>query len=156
MYARLSKYVAVYNGYVPDDGSGVCYKRDTTCRRPTKATYTIDGVPLTGVPTSLSGGGQTVTAGGPPIIISGLTFSLPAFPGNGGIYVDGILTHLSTANATAMVSNSSSSTAMLQTTSSIPRATYGSLTSSTPSYPSSTTTWNVASYTGPSTVNSSR
>ena len=77
-YARQEDNVAIYNGYSPyDDDGGTCSygtKRDVIgkhqCQPPTKATYTIDGVALTGVPTSLSGGGQTITAGGPPITIS--------------------------------------------------------------------------------------
>ena len=160
-YARQQNNVAIFNGYLPDDdfeSCGVGSKRDIIgkrqCQRPTKATYTIDGVPLTGVPTSLSGGGQTVTAGGPPITISGITFSLPASATNGAIYVDGTLTHLPAVNATAMVlmSYSSSTTQHHAFISSVPKTTERALTSSTPPRPSPTKTWNVASYTGPSTV----
>lgn len=160
-YARQQNNIAIFNGYEPDEDTESCpigAKRDIIgkrqCQRPTKATYTIDGVPLTGVPTSLSGGGQTVTAGGPPITISGITFSLPPLASNGAIYVDGTLTHLPAANATAVVLNSSSSptTQYHALTSSVPGTTERIPTSSNPTRPSPTKTWNVASYTGPSTV----
>ena len=160
-YARQQNNVAIFNGYQPDDDfetCGVGAKRDIIgkrqCQMPTKATYTIDGVPLTGVPTSLSGGGQTVTAGVPPITVSGITFSLPASASNGAIYVHGTLTHLPAVNATAMVlmSYNSPTTQNHAFTSSVPRTTERVPTSSTSLRPSPTKTWNVASYTGPSTV----
>lgn len=160
-YARQGNYVAAFNGYAPYDSPEVCAigaKRDVIgkrqCQRPTDATYTIDGVPLTGVPTSLSGDGQTMTAGGAPITISSITFSLPASASNGVIYVDGILTYLPAATATAVASTFTSTTETPYNglTTSIPSTTMRVPTSSTPSYPSPTGTWNVASYTGPSTV----
>lgn len=157
-YARQQNNVAIYNGYQPDDSCGVGAKRDIIgkrqCQPPTKTTYTIDGVPLTGVPTSLSSGGQIMTTEGPPITISGITFSLPTSPSNGSIYVDGTLTHLPAANATAVVqmSSSNSPTQHHALTSSVSGTTERVPTSSILPHPSTTETWNVVSYTGPFTV----
>ena len=72
--------------------------------------YTIDGIPLTGNPTSLSAAGASaaLTPGAPPLIISGHTFSIPVSATSGAINVDGTLTTLPTLPAS--VSNVKSKT----------------------------------------------
>ena len=75
--------------------------------------YTIDGVPLTGNPTSLSAAGASaaLTPGAPPLIVSGHTFSIPVSASSGAINVDGTLTTLPTLPASA--SNAKSKTSDL-------------------------------------------
>ena len=65
--------------------------------------YTIDGVALTGNPTSLSAAGVSavLTPGASPLIISGHTFSIPVSATSGAINVDGTLTTLPTSSASA-------------------------------------------------------
>ena len=72
--------------------------------------YTIDGIPLTGNPTSLSAAGASaaLTPGAPPLIVSGHTFSIPVSATSGVINVDGTLTTLPTLPAS--VSNVKSKT----------------------------------------------
>ena len=72
--------------------------------------YTIDGIPLTGNPTSLSVAGVSaaLTPGAPPLTISGHTFSIPVSATSGAINVDGTLTTLPTLPAS--VSNAKSKT----------------------------------------------
>ena len=72
--------------------------------------YTIDGIPLTGNPTSLSAAGASaaLTPGAPPLIVSGHTFSIPVSATSGAINVDGTLTTLPTLPAS--VSNVRSKT----------------------------------------------
>ena len=72
--------------------------------------YTIDGIPLTGNPTSLSAAGASaaLTPGAPPLIVSGHTFSIPVSATSGAINVDGTLTTLPTLPAS--VSNVNSKT----------------------------------------------
>ena len=72
--------------------------------------YTIDGIPLTGNPTSLSAAGASaaLTPGAPPLIVSGHTFSIPVSATSGAINVDGTLTTLPTLPAS--VSNVKSKT----------------------------------------------
>ena len=70
--------------------------------------YTIDGIPLTGNPTSLSAPGisAVLTPGAPPLTVSGHTFSIPVSGTLGAINVDGTLTTLPTFSASASNVNS--------------------------------------------------
>ena len=74
--------------------------------------YTIDGIPLTGNPTSLSAAGASaaLTPGAPPLIVSGHTFSIPVSATSGAINVDGTLTTL--PSLPASVSNVKSKTSV--------------------------------------------
>ena len=65
--------------------------------------YTIDGIPLTGNPTSLSAAGVSaaLTPGASPLTVSGHTFSIPVSGTSGAINVDGTLTTLPTISASA-------------------------------------------------------
>ena len=62
----------------------------------TLSTYTVDGIPLTGNPTSLVSGSNTLTPGAAPITISSRIFSIPTSATGGQISFYGILTTLST------------------------------------------------------------
>ena len=72
---------------------------------------TIDGIPLTGNPqTAITVAGQTITPGGPAVIVSSHTFSLPASASGPVIGVDGVTTTLNTVAATNPISQSGSIT----------------------------------------------
>ncbi len=60
------------------------------------STYTVDEVPLTGNPTSLVSGSNTLTPGAAPLKISSHVFSIPTSATGGQISVDGTLTTLPT------------------------------------------------------------
>ncbi len=60
------------------------------------STYTVDGIPLTGNPTSLISGSNTLAPGAAPVTISSHIFSIPTSTTRGQISVDGTLTTLTT------------------------------------------------------------
>lgn len=62
----------------------------------TLSTYTVDGIPLTGNPTSLVSGSNTLTPGAAPVTISSHILSIPISASEGQISVDGTLTTLPT------------------------------------------------------------
>ena len=63
------------------------------------STYTIDGIPFTGNPTSLVAGTTTLTPGGPPLTSSGHTVAIPTSATNGQIQFDGTSTQLPSPNS---------------------------------------------------------
>lgn len=73
--------------------------------------YTIDGIPLTGNPTSLSAAGVSaaLTPGASPLTLFGHTFSIPVSGTSGAINVDGTLTILPTLPASTSNVNSKTS-----------------------------------------------
>ena len=71
--------------------------------------YTLDGVVLTGNPSSgISIAGSTIAPGSPGIVVSSHTFSLPASGSDGAIVIDGTMTHLASRTATNGASQGSS------------------------------------------------
>ena len=68
---------------------------------PGSSTYTIDGIPFTGNPTSLVAGTITLTPGGPGLTSSGHTIAIPAGATGGQIQVDGTPTSLPAPNTAA-------------------------------------------------------
>ena len=62
----------------------------------TLSTYTVDGALLTGNPTSLVSGSNTLTPGATPVTISSHTFSIPTSAAGGQMSVDRTLTTLPT------------------------------------------------------------
>ena len=84
----------------------------STFTPPPSPVYTIDGIALTGNPSSaLTIAGNTITPGGPPAIVSSHTFSIPAAATGNAINVDGTVTHLSTPTATSSASPGSTKSA---------------------------------------------
>lgn len=79
------------------------------------STYTVDGIPLTGNPTSLVSGTNTLRPGSPPVTISHHTLSIPASATRGQISVDGTLTNLPTKSPASSPTSSTSSTSHVAT-----------------------------------------
>lgn len=120
----------------------------------TGSIYTLDGVVLTGNPSSgltmanaiatrssqsgsnpssrLMAANSIITPGGLPLIASGHTFSLPTSATGGDIFVDGTLTHLLTPTITNSASpGSSQSDVSAPVTTAVPKTT-GTESQSTP------------------------
>ena len=92
---------------------------------PPSRVYTIDGIALTGNPSSaLTIAGSTITPGGPPAIVSSHTFSIPAAASGSEIKVDGTLTHLSIPTATGSASPGSTKSAISAPMTTNPFSTY--------------------------------
>ena len=71
---------------------------NTITNVPAPSTYTIDGIPFTGNPTSLVAGTFTLTPGGPGLTSSGHTIAILTGATGGQIQVDGSPTALPTPN----------------------------------------------------------
>ena len=79
---------------------------------PPSRVYTIDGIALTGNPSSaLIIASSKITPGGPPAIVSRHMFSIPAAANDSAINIDGTLTHLSIPIATSSASPGSTMSA---------------------------------------------
>lgn len=92
---------------------------------PPSRVYTIDGIALTGNPSSaLTIAGSTITPGGPPAIVSRHTFSIPAAANDSAINVDGTLTHLSIPTATSSASPGSTMSANIASVTTQPSSVY--------------------------------
>lgn len=74
---------------------------NTITNVPAPSTYTIDGIPFTGNPTSLVAGTITLTPGGPGLTSSGYTIAIPTGATGGQIQVDGTPTALPAPNTAA-------------------------------------------------------
>lgn len=103
---------------------------------PAPSVYSIDGVGFTGNPISLVAGSTTLTPGGPPLITSSHTFSIPVSATGGQINVDGTLTTLrgpqsgsGSTNAASTPPRSSISSQSNSTAQSIPGIIVGGISS---------------------------
>ena len=74
---------------------------NTNTSAPALSTYTINGIPFTGNPTSLVAGTVTLTPGGPDLTSSGHTIAIPTSAAGGQIRVDGSTINLTGPNAAA-------------------------------------------------------
>ncbi len=103
---------------------------------PASSTYSIDGVGFTGNPSSLVAGSTTLTPGGPPLITSSHTFSIPVSATGSQINVDGTLTTLpsprtgsGSSSAASAPARSSISSQSNSTSQSIPGIIVGGMSS---------------------------
>ncbi len=116
----------------PRTGSG----SSSAVSAPAPSTYSIDGVGFTGNPSSLIAGSTTLTPGGPPLITSSHTFSIPVLATGGQINVDGTLTTLpspqtgsGSSSAASAPARSSMSSQSNSTSQSIPGIIVGGMSS---------------------------